>query len=78
MRESVIYEEIWQELFQEGFELGFKLGFKLGLEQKAQEIARNMLMKGFDIALIVEVTDLTVEQVQKLQVQIRNTEIQSY
>jgi predicted transposase YdaD len=48
MRESVIYQEIWQEWFQEGFELD--------LEQKAQEIARNMLMKSFDIALIIEVT----------------------
>lgn len=35
-----------------------------------------MLMKGFDIALIVEVTDLTVEQIQKLQDQVENTEIQ--
>ncbi|WP_236140198.1 hypothetical protein [Nostoc sp. CMAA1605] len=70
MLESVIVQDIWQEWFQEGF--------KQGLEQKAQEIARNMLMKGFAIALIVEVTDLTIEQVQKLQVQIGNTEIQSY
>jgi predicted transposase/invertase (TIGR01784 family) len=68
MLESVIDQEIWQEWFQEGFELG--------LEQKAQEIARNMLSKGFDITLIVEVTDLTVEQIQKLQAQVENTEIQ--
>ncbi|WP_062294877.1 hypothetical protein [Nostoc piscinale] len=68
MRESVVAQEIWQEWFQEGFELG--------LEQKAQEIARNMLRKGFDIALIVEVTDLTIEQIQKLQPQIENTDIQ--
>ncbi|WP_044499568.1 hypothetical protein [Nostoc sp. PCC 7107] len=72
MRELVIDQDIWQEWFQEGFEQGFKQG----LEQKAQEIARNMLSKGFDIELIVEVTDLTVEQVQKLQAQIENTEIQ--
>lgn len=76
MRQSVIYQEIWQEWFQEGFEMGLKLRFKLGLEQKAQEIAINILSKGFDIALIVEVTDLTAEQVQKLQAQIENTEIQ--
>ncbi|AFY50207.1 hypothetical protein Nos7524_4449 [Nostoc sp. PCC 7524] len=80
MRESVIYQEIWQEWFQEGFELGFKQG----LEQKAQEIARNILSKDtamvYDrpevIALIVEFTGLTVEQIQKLQAQIENTEIQ--
>ncbi|BBD62540.1 hypothetical protein NIES2109_53850 [Nostoc sp. HK-01] len=62
MLESVIYEEIWQEWFQEGFELGFQQG----LEQKAQEIARNMLSKGFAIALIIHCTGLTIEQVQKL------------
>ncbi|MGH1397363.1 MAG: hypothetical protein ACRAVC_25505 [Trichormus sp.] len=68
MRQLVIAQDIWQEWFQEGF--------KLGLEQKAQEIARNMLMIGLDIALIIEVTDLTIEQIQKLQAQIENTEIQ--
>ncbi|MBD2362339.1 hypothetical protein H6G36_14300 [Anabaena minutissima FACHB-250] len=72
MRESVIDQDIWQEWFQEGFELGFKLG----LEQKAQEIAINMLSKGMAIALIVEFTDLTVEQIQKLQAQIENIDIQ--
>ncbi|MEA5564803.1 MULTISPECIES: hypothetical protein [unclassified Anabaena] len=68
MRESVIDQEIWQEWFQEGVEQG--------LEQKAQEIARNMLSKGFRSALIVEFTDLTVEQIQKLQAQIENIAIQ--
>ncbi|BAY18774.1 hypothetical protein NIES21_46270 [Anabaenopsis circularis NIES-21] len=66
MLESAIDLEIWQEWFQEGFELGFELGFQQGLEQKAQEIARNMLSKGFAIALIIHCTGLTIEQVQKL------------
>ncbi|MBD2212581.1 Rpn family recombination-promoting nuclease/putative transposase [Nostoc linckia FACHB-104] len=53
MRESVIYQDILQE----------------GIEQKAQEIARNMLNEGIAIALIARVTGLTVEQVEQLQAQ---------
>ncbi|MBD2166784.1 hypothetical protein H6G04_20535 [Calothrix membranacea FACHB-236] len=53
MRESVIYQDILQE----------------GIEQKAQEIARNMLNEGMAIALIARVTGLTVEQVEQLQAQ---------
>ncbi|MEH2240483.1 Rpn family recombination-promoting nuclease/putative transposase [Nostoc sp.] len=51
MRESVIYQDILQE----------------GLEQKAQEIAIKMINKGIDIETIVDVTGLTIEQVQQLQ-----------
>ncbi|MBG1264653.1 Rpn family recombination-promoting nuclease/putative transposase [Nostoc commune] len=51
MRESVIYQDIFQE----------------GLEQKAQEIAIKMIHKGIDIETIVDVTGLTIEQVQQLQ-----------
>ncbi|MEH1847782.1 MAG: Rpn family recombination-promoting nuclease/putative transposase [Nostoc sp.] len=51
MRESVIYQDILQQ----------------GLEQKAQEIAIKMINKGIDIETIVDVTGLTIEQVQQLQ-----------
>jgi predicted transposase YdaD len=51
MRESVIYQDILQQ----------------GLEQKAQEIAIKMINKGIDIEIIVDVTGLTIEQVQRLQ-----------
>ncbi len=80
MRELDIDQYIWQEWFQEGYELGYKLGyelgyelgFKQGLEPKAQEIARKMLIKGIAIALIVDFTGLTLEQVQQLQAQQHN------
>ncbi len=72
MCELDLEQNIWQEWFQEGYELGFKQG----LSQKTQEIVRKMLIKGFAIALIVDFTALTIEQIQKLQAQAENTEIQ--
>ncbi|MEH2177920.1 MAG: hypothetical protein V7K56_01840 [Nostoc sp.] len=56
MRESVIYQDILQE------------GLAQGIEQKAQEIVIKMINKGIDIETIVDVTGLTIEQVQQLQV----------
>ncbi|MEH2244800.1 hypothetical protein [Nostoc sp.] len=49
---------IYQDILQEGLEQG--------IEQKAQEIAVNMLNQGVAIALIVRVTGLTI-QLQQLQ-----------
>jgi predicted transposase/invertase (TIGR01784 family) len=58
MRESVIYQDILQQ----------------GLEQKAQEIAIKMINKGIDIEIIVDVTGLTIEQVQRLQAKISDNQ----
>ncbi len=51
----------------EGQAQGLEQGLELGSEQKAQEIATNMLNEGVAIALIVRVTGLTIKQVQRLQ-----------
>lgn len=58
MRESVIYQDILQQ--------GLEQGLEQGIEQKAQEIAIKMINKGIDIETIVDVTGLTIEQVQQL------------
>ncbi len=55
MRESVIYQDILLE------------GQAQGSEQKAQEIVIKMVNRGIDIQTIVDVTGLTIEQVQLLQ-----------
>jgi predicted transposase/invertase (TIGR01784 family) len=68
MRESVIYQDILHE--------GQAQGLELGSEQKAQEIATNMLNEGVAIALIVRVTGLTIEQVQQLQAKTDNNQPQ--
>ncbi|WP_414575181.1 Rpn family recombination-promoting nuclease/putative transposase [Anabaena sp. CCY 9402-a] len=60
MRESVIYQDILQE----------------GIQQNTQEIAIKMINKGISLEIIVDVTGLTIEQVQKLQAQTEDTQPQ--
>ncbi|MBD2448054.1 Rpn family recombination-promoting nuclease/putative transposase [Nostoc sp. FACHB-152] len=76
MRESVIYQDILQQGLKEGFEQGIEQGIEQGLEQKAQEIAIKMISKGISPEIIIDVTGLTVEQLQKLQAQQDNTQTQ--
>ena len=68
---QVMYEEGLEKGLekglQEGLEKGLQEGLEKGLQKSQQEIARKMLQKGLDIALIAEVTGLTAEEVQKLQ-----------
>ncbi|MBW4645255.1 MAG: hypothetical protein KME23_20055 [Goleter apudmare HA4340-LM2] len=66
MRESVIYQDILQE--------GLKESIEQGIEQKAQDVAIKMINKGINLKIIVDVTGLTVEQVQKLQAQTEDTQ----
>ncbi|HEY9802223.1 MAG TPA: Rpn family recombination-promoting nuclease/putative transposase [Leptolyngbyaceae cyanobacterium] len=62
MRESVIYQDILQE------------GIEQGIEQNTQEIAIKMINKGINLETIVDVTGLSIEQLQKLQAQQQNTQ----
>ncbi|MEH2002373.1 MAG: Rpn family recombination-promoting nuclease/putative transposase [Nostoc sp.] len=70
MRESVIY----QDILQKGLAQGLEQGLEQGIEQKAQEIAIKMINKGINLEMIVDVTGLTVEQVQKLQAKTEDTQ----
>ncbi|RXT02761.1 Rpn family recombination-promoting nuclease/putative transposase [Ammoniphilus sp. CFH 90114] len=47
------------------YEEGLREGLKEGEHQKTVEIVRNMLAMGMEIEAIVQVTGLTIEQVQK-------------
>ncbi|BBD62541.1 hypothetical protein NIES2109_53860 [Nostoc sp. HK-01] len=64
MRESVIYQDILQE------------GLEQGIQQNTQEIAIKMINKGINLEIIVDVTGLTIEQLQKLQAQTEDTQPQ--
>jgi len=64
MQESITY----QAIINEGIEQGIEQGIETGKIERQGEIALRMLKKGFTIADIVELTDLTREQVQQLQV----------
>ena len=56
-----------QEGLAEGMELGMEKGMKKGMNQKALDIARNMLADGVDINLIMKYSGLTQEQREKLK-----------
>ena len=52
---------------QEGLAEGMELGMEKGMNQKALDIARNMLADGVGINLIMKYSGLTQEQIEKLK-----------
>ena len=52
---------------QKGIEEGMEKGMAKGMNQKALDIARNMLVDGVDINLIMKYSGLTQEQIEKLK-----------
>jgi len=56
--------------FESGFKLGFKYGFKLGVEQgikqEIERIANRLFELNYSMAEIVEITGLTIEELQQL------------
>ena len=59
-------ELVRDEAFQDGMEKGIEKGRAEGEAKSKTLIARNMLSKGFDIALISEFTGLTEEEIEGL------------
>ena len=52
---------------REGIAEGMEKGMELGMNQKALDIATNMLADGIDINLIMKYSGLTQEQIEKLK-----------
>ena len=52
---------------REGIAEGMEKGMELGMNQKALDIARNMLADGIDINLIMKYSGLTQEQIEKMK-----------
>ena len=59
------------EGMEKGMKQGMEKGMKQGLEQRSLEIARKMLAKGMDAASVMEITGLSVEQMQQLKADFR-------
>ena len=55
------------EGMEKGMKQGMEKGMKQGMEQRSLEIARKMLAKGMDAASVMEITGLSVEQMQQLK-----------
>ncbi|WP_291576893.1 hypothetical protein [Clostridium sp. UBA4548] len=49
-----------------------KRGMKIGAEKNAERIAKNLLLKGFDIEIVAETTELSLEKVKELAKEIVN------
>ena len=47
-------------------EKGMEIGMEIGIEKKSIDIALRMLSKGMSVAVISEVTGLSVEEIKKL------------
>ena len=63
MRESVIY----QEILEEGEAKGIAKGEAKGKAETTKQIALNMLRSNIAVDLVVQITGLSIKQVQKLQ-----------
>lgn len=53
-------------------ETGYDKGFEQGKKEKAEKIARKMLSKGKSIREIVELTELTREEIEMLKEKMKN------
>ena len=51
----------------EGMEKGLAEGMEKGMSQRSLEIARTMLAKGMDVAMVMEITGLSERQLKQLK-----------
>ncbi len=58
---------IKEYLLEEGEKIGVKKGEKEGVKKGVLKVARNMLAKGLDMTLILDVTGLDKDVLAKLQ-----------
>lgn len=72
MRESVIYQEILAEGEQIGERRGEQIGEQRGEQQATEKIALNLLQAGMEIEQVAQMTELTIEQIQALQLRLEN------
>ena len=62
-----IFNEGRKEGIKEGIREGIEKSIKEGKEKGRKEIALRMLQQNMELQLISQVTDLSIEQVQKLK-----------
>ena len=70
-RDKLLREGAYDDGLAQGKEQGIKQGIEQGIEQggksKSIEIAKKMLSCGYDIEDIIELTDLSKEEIKNLQ-----------
>ena len=71
------YDKFWDSVsvertllddrYQKGMEKGMEKGIEKGMNQRSLEIARKMLANGMDEASIMDMTELTAEEIKLLK-----------
>lgn len=64
--------EVRREGIAEGIKEGLEKGLKEGKREASRELAKKMLRKGFEVSDIMEMTELTETEIEKLMVEINN------
>jgi len=59
-------EHGFQQGVQQGIQQGIEIGREKGSYDKSNQIASDMKKKGFDVGLIHELTNLSLEEIDKL------------
>ncbi|MBR4536848.1 MAG: PD-(D/E)XK nuclease family transposase, partial [Bacteroidales bacterium] len=63
--DAVSVEATWKSIGErDGEKKGIDLGIKQGREEERHQLARNMLAKDLDPALVAEITGLTIEKIK--------------
>lgn len=62
-RDEISAQEYWKE---NGVAEGIEKGKKVGEKEEQKKIAQKMKEKGIDIETIIEITELTKEEIEKL------------
>ena len=63
------YDE--EEVKRLEFEAGVKQGIEQGIEQEKLEIVKNMLKMNYDVSEISNITNLSIEDIQKLKEELK-------
>ena len=57
-----------EKIKAEGFEEGFKIGYEEGLKEARMEDAVKMIAAGFPSSAIADITEMPIEEIEKLSV----------
>ena len=65
--ERTLIDDSYQKGKEEGMEKGRAEGKEEGMNQRSLEIARKMLAKGMDEAMVMDMTGLTAEEIKQMK-----------
>ena len=60
-----------EEAFEDGVERGYKKGYGHGVEQNKIDVAKAMLKKNYNVNDISEITELSLDEVEKLKEELK-------